>query len=920
MLLGRQRECARLDALIGQVRAGHSAALAVTGEAGIGKTSLLEYAVSQAGGLLVLRARGVESEQDLPFAALADLVAPILGHLDTLPGPQRDALAGALAIGPVVPGGRFPVCAATHRLLSAAAAARPVLAVVDDGHWLDAPSAQVLEFCAHRLGQEAVGLVVAVRPDSRSPLDTVRLDAIGVAGLDDPAAMSLLAHSGRAISTAVAERLVTETGGNPLALLQLSATLTDAELSGQASLAEPLPVVDTVQRAFTLRLGKIRPAGRLLLVLAAADVTSDLVTLQRAGGLLSLDLRDLASAAEAGLVRLDDGQVSFTHPLLRSAAYHGAEPAERREAHRALADSIDPDRQPVRRAWHLAAATVGPDENVASSLAAAAQAASARNAFITASRAYQRAAELTVDPAKLVPRWLAAGQAAHLGGDLTSATRLLNRAVDLADDPCVKADAQAMLAYAVRFTGQPMRRHHELVAQADTVLPHDQARAATLLALASSVGTMIGRFDLAIETATRATYLAREAEGPPGLLSRIWLAHARVMTGDRAAARALIADVLASPAMAEPDPELHTLRIQCGQTLLCCEEYESADELLRTSVDGDRALGRLAELPYGLAVRSELLFRTGDWSQAYSDVTEAVELGGDVAAELDLSYALVCAGHTEAAMGVAETCRAHLSRAVSLARRTGVLSVTTYATAAHGLLELGLANYERAAAELSKTAALINRHGLKDPGVMQWRPDYIESLIRLGRSAEAREQLAILDAEAAATASPWATATAARCRGLVERAPERATALLEEAVDIAMASASAFELARARMCFGEALRRARKRGRARRELEHARSVFELLGAQSWAERAAAELVATGVSAPQARAPIHVRLTPQELRVALQVAEGLTNQEVAARLFLSHKTIEVHLGHIYGKLGVRSRTGLARLVSSGSLPQ
>jgi len=270
-------------------------------------------------------------------------------------------------------------------------------------------------------------------------------------------------------------------------------------------------------------------------------------------------------------------------------------------------------------------------------------------------------------------------------------------------------------------------------------------------------------------------------------------------------------------------------------------------------------------------------------------------------------------------MGMARPCRAHLSRVVSLARPMGAASLTAYAAAARGLLELGRADYGRAAVDLARADAVAARHGLMDPCVIQWRPDYIETLLHLGRTSDAREQLAVLDAEAEATGSQWATATAARCRGLLQGTPQRATELLEEAVSIAEASASMFEQARGRMCFGVALRRARKRGEARRALERARAEFEMLGAQPWAMRAATELAALGVSAPRTRKPIHVRLTPQELRVALQVAEGLTNQEVAARLFLSHKTIEVHLGHIYDKLGVHSRTGLARLITSGAVP-
>lgn len=920
MLLGRDNECARLDALIGQVQAGSSATLAVVGEAGVGKTSLLRYAASHAGGLQVLHTRGVESEQDLPFAGLAELVRPILRHLDTLPGPQRDALAGALAIGPVVPGGRFPVCAATLGLLSAAAAERPVLAVVDDVHWLDVASVQVLEFCAHRLGQEAVGLIMTMRPDSPGRLGSTVFNTVEVAGLDDATCRHLIAGTGRTISPSVADRLVEGTGGNPLALLELSATLTDAELSGLASLTEPLPVAAALRRAFAQRARDLKPTSRQLLVLAAADIKADLATLQRASERLSLDLADLSGAVEAGLVRLDDGQVSFTHPLLRSAAYHDAAPAERREAHLALASSIDPDRQPVRKAWHLADAAVGPDDDVANSLAAAAQTASARNAFVTASRAYQRAAELTTDPDQIVSRWMAAGQAAHLGGDVAAATRLLSRAVDLAADPCVRADAQAMLAQAAVFRAPPIRQYHELVSQAEAVLPFDRPRAATLLSLASGLCIMAGRLGLALETAVRATGLAGDVHGIPMLFSRARLAHATILTGNRAAGRQLVADTLAHPAIAAPDPAMHLLRLVCGQALIWCEDHQAADLLLEASVDHDRALGGLADLPYGLAARSELRFRTGDWGQAYSDATEAVELGMDVTAGLDLSYALVCAARIEAAMGMTKVCRAHLSRAISLAKPLGAASVTAYAAAARGLLELGWANHGRAVVELAQAAAITTRHGVMDPCVIQWRPDYIESLVRLGRTSDAREQLAILDAEAEATGSCWATATAARCRGLLEGTPQRAMELLDQAVSISETSANMFEQARGRVCFGVALRRARKHGDARRVLERARSEFEILGAQSWATRAATELAALGVSAPQARRPIHVRLTPQELRVALQVAEGLTNHEVAARLFLSHKTVEVHLGHIYDKLGVHSRTGLARLMASGAVLQ
>jgi DNA-binding NarL/FixJ family response regulator len=918
MLLGRDREFARLDAQITQVRAGTSAVLVVTGEAGVGKTSLLDYAVAHSSGLQVLRAKGIMSERNLPFAGLCDLLRPVLGHLGALPRPQRAALAAALAIGPAVRADRFAICAATLSLLGEAAARRPVLAVVDDVHWLDAASAQALEFTARRLSHDAIGLLIAARIDVPSSFDTARMNTMAVTGLNRAAARELLARTGRSIAPAVADRLVSGTGGNPLALLELTGTLTDDELTGLGSLPEPLPVATAVQHAFAHRLDATSSATRQLLLVAACDATADLATLQQASGRLGLDLADLASAEQAGLVRLKGGTVEFTHPLLRSAAYHAAEPEARQAAHRALADSIDAQGDPVRRAWHLAAAAVGPDEDVAASLDRAAQAAHARNAFVAASRAYQRAAELTADPSRQVAKWMAAGQAACLGGDLLSADRLLNQVIKLAADPGTKADAQAMLAYATLWTSPPIGQYHQLIADAEAVQPFDKRRAATLLALASAVCIMIGRLDVALRTATRAVDLSRSAGGIAWLTSQASLAHASILTGSRETGRRLIADTLTDPGIGGPDLALQLLRMRCGQALIWCEEYQPAEELLTSSVAAGRATGRLDDLPYGLATLSDLHFRTGEWSLAYAHAAEAVELSTDYPTNISLSYALVCAGRIDAAMGAARVCRDRLAQAVALARPIGVVSMSAYAAAASGLLELGAANYGLAAAELARVDAHVKQYGVRDPCVIQWRPDYIESLIRLGRVADAQEQLAVLEAQAAAADSTWATAAAARCRGMLLKPSPRAISKLEEAVTLAEASASIFEQARSRLCLGETLRRFRRRGEAGRQLNQAYIAFELLGAQPWAEHTAAELATAGVTAVPQGKPIHIRLTPQELRVALQVAEGLSNREVAARLFLSHKTIEVHLDHIYYKLGVRSRTSLARLVHSGAV--
>jgi hypothetical protein len=319
--------------------------------------------------------------------------------------------------------------------------------------------------------------------------------------------------------------------GNPLALLELSATLTEAQLIGLASLPEPLPVAAALRRAFSQRLDAVGPDVRRLLLLVAADTSADLAALRRAGGLLSLDLSGLQAAEEASLIQVGAGRVEFAHPLLRSAAYYTARPADRRAVHRALAEAADPDRDAIRRAWHLAAAAVGPDEHAAASLDLAAGVARARNAYAAASRAHQRAAELTADPGQQASRIMAAGQAAHLSGEPATAAHLLTRAAELATDPCVRADAQVMRAHATMWTTPPLRHYTELILEAEAVLAYDQHRAAILLALATGPCFMTGQLGLALETAARGASLCDRADGISWLISQVWLAAATILTG-----------------------------------------------------------------------------------------------------------------------------------------------------------------------------------------------------------------------------------------------------------------------------------------------------------------------------------------------------------------------------------------------------
>jgi predicted ATPase len=412
MLLGRDDERLALDRVLAEARQGRSGVLALVGEPGIGKTSLLEHAAARADGMRVLRARGIQSEAEVPFAGLAELLRPALSALDRIPPPQASALAGALALEPATAQERFAVGAATLSLLSAWAEESPVLVIVDDAHRLDAASAEALLFAARRLLADPIAVVLAVREGERSLLDGSDLRVLRVGGLDRPDAAELLRRAG--VSEDALDRLYSATAGNPLALLELAPQATALPAEG------PVPISASIAREFARRLGQLAEPTRRMLLLASTDDTGDVRTLVRAG----LDPAALAPAEEAGLVTLDGGHVDFRHPLVRSAIYTEASAPERRAAHAALAAAL-PDRDVDRRAWHLAAAATGPDDAASHALEQAAERAQARSAYGAAASAFERGARLATDDAERARLLLAGGDAAWLGGDAERTLALL---------------------------------------------------------------------------------------------------------------------------------------------------------------------------------------------------------------------------------------------------------------------------------------------------------------------------------------------------------------------------------------------------------------------------------------------------------------------------------------------------------------
>ena len=910
MLLGRDVECARIDDLLEKARTGTSSALVVRGEAGIGKSALLAYAIERAGEMTVLRTRGVESESELPFSALSDLLRPVLGQLGAIPPPQRAALEGALAIGPPVPGDRFTVCAATLSLLAAAAEERPLLGVIDDAQWLDASSAEALLFAARRLEAEGVVLFFAARNDLAS---RAHLPELALSGLDETAASVLLSEE--EIARPVLSELVRATAGNPLALLEISRLLTEEQRAGTEPLAKPLPVGPTVEQAFWQRVEDLPREVRRALLVAAASDNSELSVLQRTLDRLGIDPDALEAAESAGLVTIDGTRLDFRNPLLRSVIYHGSPVVARQTTHRALSETLEGGHS----AWQLAAATPDPDAEVAAALEQAALSARERGGHAEAAGAFERAARLTVDGEERARRLFEAADDARLAGGSERALALLEEALTSTGDPLLAAKIHHLRGVVEMWRGAPMAAREHLAVQASRIEALDPAKAARMLTDAGWACFMAGEIEQGLATAREAFAVAERTGGVAEVTATALLGIALLLNGRTQEALPLLRRY--EPLLEETEflRRAYQLIWPAGHALIWLEDYEGARQVFSRVIAEARAQSAPSMLPYALIGLSELEFRAGNWAAAYASGSEAVRIADETEQATALAFALVSLARIEAAQGREEDCRGHVARALGLAG-SGIGAVLAYGGSTLGLLELGLGRNADAIGHLELLARRVRDKGLGEPGVIQWAPDLIEAYVRSGRPGDAEETLASFEQQARQTERAWALAAAARCRGLL--APD--TTFEQEFADALRwhrERPALFERARTELGFGERLRRARRRTDARESLRSALETFERLGARPWAERARIELRASGETVRRGDAMLSQELTPQELQVALIVAVGATNREAGAALFLSPKTIEAHLGRIYRKLNVRSRTELAsRLASEGALAE
>jgi DNA-binding CsgD family transcriptional regulator len=902
MLAGRAAECATLDRLLGDVQTGRSAVLVLRGEPGIGKTALLAYAAEHAQGCRVLRAIGVESEMELPYAALHQLCVPLLGGLERLPPLQREALGTAFGLSSGAQPDRFLLGLALLSLLSGAAGQQPIVCLIDDAQWLDQSSAQVLAFVARRVQAESVLLLFAEREqgalDELAGLPDLRLE--GLTGAD---ARTLLASviTGP-LDERVRERIIAETRGNPLALLELPRGLSPAKLSGGFGLPDTIALTSRIELSFLQRLLSLPGDTQRLLVTAAAEPVGDPSLLWRAAAELGIPIEAAAPAEADDLLEIG-ARVTFRHPLLRSAIYRAASPEERRNAHRALAGATDPEFDPDRRAWHRAQAASAPDEAVAAELERSADRARARGGLAAAAAFLERAAALTPDSAPRAVRAVAAAEAKMQAGAPDAALELLAIAKAGPLDELHRARAERLRAQIVFVQSRGNDAPRLLLLAARRLEPLDPtlARETYLDALHAALQVGDGGTRLEVAEAVGAAAPAR----PPRAAELLLTGWGRLLSDGFPAGTDLLQRALIA-FRSEPlsgDAEIRGLWYACGIARSLWDD-ESWDLLSARHVQLARDAGALSALPTALEVQAEFEIHAGEFSSAAALLEEADAI----------SEATGCASFNDASTLLAawrdkeSTATDRIGAALREATHKSYGEALSLAEYASAVLHNGLGRHEAALAAAQRSC---DHHLLK--GFGQVLSELVEAAARSGEPERAAAALEQLSERTRLGGNDWALGIEARSRALLSEG-EAAEDLYGEALDRLGRTRVRTALARAHLLYGEWLRRENRRLDAREQLRTAHDMLSSIGAEAFAERAARELRATGENVRKRRAETRRQLTAQETQIARLAADGHSNPEIGAQLFLSPRTIEYHLHKVFTALAITSRTELPHVLS------
>ena len=903
-LIDRDAERGTLKRLVAAVRAGESRALVVSGEAGVGKTALLDYLAGNASGCRVVRTAGYQSEMELAFAALHQLCAPLLDGLTRLPVPQRDALRIAFGVGSGPAPDRFLVGLAVLNLFSDAAEPQPLICMVDDEQWLDRASAQVLGFVARRLVAESVGMVFAARVPSTA---IAGLSDLIVEGLPEADARALLdsALTGP-LDTKVRDQILAETHGNPLALLELPRGLTPQQLAGGFGLHSAKRLSGGIEESFRRRFDVLPVQTRRLLLIAAAEPVGDQALVWRVAAKLGIGAEAAAPATDAGLVEFGI-RVRFRHPLVRSTVYGSASPHERQKVHAALAEVTDPQLDADRRAWHRAHAVPGPDEAVAAELERCADRAQARGGVAAAAAFLERATILTLDSKKRAERALAAASANLQAGAFDAVRHLLSVAEAGASTDMQQARIDLLAADLAFVTNRGSDAPSLLLKAAKRLEPIDAdlSRSTYLQALSSAM--FAGR--LALGGGVLEVARDVEAAAPPTRAPRAsdflldgLVAH---FTRGYAAGLPFLHEALD---LFETDvPVEEKLRWYWVADVVAQHLWEDDRWQLLTDrhVQLARDVGALSELPMALSARAFILLFAG-------------ELAGAAALVQELQAAMDATGTSlapYAGMGL-EAFRGRRAETAALVDATiedvslrgegNGIAVAQWATA---VLNNGVGDYQ--------TAMTAAQRATDHPGEIVSPPwalvELIEAAVRSGKSETAAEALRRLTEITSASATNWALGVDARSRALLSD-HDTAERLYRESIELLGRTRMRADLARAHLLYGEWLRRQRRRIDARAQLRVAYEMLEAMGMEAFAERAGRELRATGeTTRKRSVATGDEQLTAQEALIARMARDGLSNPEIAARMFISARTVQYHLRKVFAKLGIESRTQLDRVL-------
>jgi DNA-binding CsgD family transcriptional regulator len=907
-LLGRRAECEALDRLLADTLAGRSRVAVLRGEAGVGKTALLDYVSERAGGWRVARAVGVESEMELAYSGLHQLCAPMLDRLERLPVPQRNALATVFGQSTGPAPDRFLVGLATLTLFAEIAEEQPLVCIVDDAQWLDSASAQILGFVARRLLAERVALLCAARTGTGDDV-LAGLPELSIEGLGDSDARALLLDTVHGpLDRAVYDQIVTESHGNPLALLELPRTWNAADLAGGFGLPGSHPVVSKIEQSYARRLVQLHSDTQLLVLAAAAEPLGDPVLLKRAAESLGLDMAAVDVAVDAGLLKLD-ARVEFAHPLVRSAAYRSAVAGDRHRVHRALAEATDAETEPDRRAWHRAQATPGPSEEVAAELERSAGRAQARGGLAAAAAFLRRSVALTQDPALRADRALAAALANLHAGSSESALALLATAEASALDGFQRARVDLLRGEIALVSSAGRDAPGLLLRAAKRFEPFDVtlARETYLDAWGAAMfaGPLARRGDL--RDVSRAAKAAPKAQRPVAPSDLLLDGLATLIIDGRAAA----ASPLRRAVDAFRDEEISVQKglqwaVLASTASVILWDFDSWEAIVTGQADRARAAGAYALLSIALHGQGLVVTWSGNFEAAATIIAEAAAVTEATGTRIAPYGAVLLAafrGREAEAAAVIETTIEH-------ANAGGEGLGIQFARWARAVLYNGLGRYNDALA-----AARLASDDTPQLFLAAWAlPELIEAAIRTGDAELARRALERLTEAASASDSDWGLGVEARSRALLSDA-ERVEGLYEEAIERLSRTRVRPELARAHLLYGEWLRREGRRVDAREQLRTAHDSFVAIGMEAFAERARRELLATGERVRKRSDDTRDQLTPQEEQIARLAREGLSNPEIGAQLFISPRTVEWHLRKVFSKLGIHSRRELANALPS-----